>query len=82
MRGLTKKERRAVELELNSTGYDKNKLRIIVDCKNYEGIWLVGLTIMDDAKSQRIVIPQKSAPSVDMIIKQLAKLAPTVSEVM
>ena len=82
MRGLTRRERRAVDAELKKTGFDMNKLRVIVDSKRYDGMSLLGLTFMDDNKSQRLCIPFKGEPDVARIIKQLDRITIEASEVM
>ena len=50
------------------------KLRIIIDCKEYDKkLWLLGLSIFDDkdGKSQRICVPFKTEPDMARIREQL-----------
>lgn len=82
MRTLTKKERRAVEMEIKKTNFNWEKLRIIVDHRDYGEFHTVNLTIMDDAKSQILFIPFKSAPDIKRIVTQLGRIVPVVSEAM
>lgn len=82
MRGLTKKERRALELEINKTEFDKDKLRVIVREKQHDGFYTVAFTIMDDTRSQILFVPFKSAPDIKRIVKQLGNIAPVVTEAM
>lgn len=74
MRTLTKKERRAVEMEIKKTNFNWEKLRIIIDCKEYDKkLWLLGLNIFDDkdGKAQRICVPFKTEPDMARIREQL-----------
>lgn len=82
MRGLTKKERRALELEIKKTDYDKDKLRIIVGAKQHEGFYTASFTIMDGEKSQILFVPFKSAPDIKRIVMQLGNIASVVTEAM
>ena len=74
MRGLTKNERRAIKLELRKSEFSFDKLRILIDCKEYDKkLWLLGLNIFDDVNglSQRICIPFKTEPDMARIREQL-----------
>ena len=49
MRTLTRNERRAIKLELRKSKFSFEKLRILIDCKEYDKkLWLLGLIIFDD----------------------------------
>lgn len=74
MRTLTRNERRAIKMELKKSKFSLEKLRIILDCREYEKkLWLVGMDIHDDANglAQRIVVPFKSEPDMARIREQL-----------
>ena len=77
MRTLTRNEKRAVKLEIRKSKFSFEKLRIILDYKEYENkLWLVGMNIFDDKNgiSQRICIPFKTAPDMERIKEQLETL--------
>ena len=82
MRGLTKRELRAFKRSINESNFDRKKLRIIVDCKRYDGFYILGLTCLDGVISQRICMPFKDAPSVNKIMNQLKHITPSVSPAM
>lgn len=82
MRGLTKKERRALELEIKKTEFDKDKLRVIVREKQHDSFYTVAFTIMDDVRSQILFVPFKSEPDIKRIVEQLGNIAPVVTEAM
>lgn len=74
MRTLTRNERRAIKLELKKSKFSLEKLRIILDCREYEKkLWLVGMDIHDDVNglAQRIVVPFKTEPDMARIREQL-----------
>ena len=74
MRTLTRNERRAIKMELKKSKFSLEKLRIILDCREYEKkLWLVGMDIHDDVNglAQRIVVPLKSEPDMARIREQL-----------
>lgn len=74
MRTLTRNERRAIKLELRKSKFSFEKLRILIDCKEYDKkLWLLGLNIFDDkdGKSQRICVPFKTEPDMMHIREQL-----------
>jgi hypothetical protein len=74
MRTLTRNERRAIKLEIKKSKFSFEKLRIIIDCKEYEKkLWLLGLNIFDDKNgmSQRICVPFKTEPDMARIREQL-----------
>lgn len=74
MRTLTRNERRAIKLELKKSKFSLEKLRIILDCREYEKkLWLVGMDIHDDVNglAQRICVPFKSEPDMARIREQL-----------
>lgn len=74
MRTLTRNERRAIKLELRKSKFSFEKLRIIIDCKEYDKkLWLLGLNIFDDKNgiSQRICVPFKTEPDMARIKEQL-----------
>ena len=74
MRTLTRNERRAIKLELRKSKFSFEKLRILIDCKEYDKkLWLLGLNVFDDkdGKSQRICVPFKSQPDMMRIREQL-----------
>ena len=74
MRTLTRNERRAIKLELRKSKFSFEKLRIILDCREYEKkLWLVGMDIHDDVNglAQRIVVPFKTEPDMARIREQL-----------
>ena len=74
MRTLTRNERRAIKMELKKSAFSLEKLRIILDCREYEKkLWLVGMDIHDDVNglAQRIVVPFKSEPDMARIREQL-----------
>lgn len=74
MRTLTRNERRAIKLELRKSKFSFDKLRIIVDCKEYDKkLWLLGLNVFDDKNgiSQRICVPFKTEPDMARIKEQL-----------
>ena len=74
MRTLTRNERRAIKMELKKSKFSLEKLRIILDCREYEKkLWLVGMDIHDDVNglAQRIVVPFKSEPDMARIREQL-----------
>lgn len=76
MRILTDKERRELKKELKRTGFDLKELRIVADCKVYDGFWMLGLNCMDKEKMQRICIPLKGEPTMSAIREQLKKITP------
>lgn len=81
MRTLTRNERRAIKLELRKSKFSFEKLRIIIDCKEYDKkLWLLGLNIFDDkdGKSQRICVPFKNDPDMERIKEQLENMPATV----
>ena len=80
MRTLTRKERRAIELELKKTEFNQEKLRIIVDRRRYKDFYTVNLTILDNAKSQILFIPFKTEPDIKRIVEQLKRITPVVTE--
>lgn len=80
MRTLTRKERRAIELELKKTEFNQEKLRIIVDHRRYKDFYTVNLTILDNAKSQILFIPLKTEPDIKRIVEQLKRITPVVTE--
>ena len=89
MRTLTRNERRAIKLELRKSKFSFEKLRIIIDCKEYEKkLWLLGLNFFDDKDgiSQRICVPFKTEPDMARIKEQLENypasvyLAPVMME--
>jgi hypothetical protein len=80
MRGLTKKERRAIELEIKKTEFNQEKLRIIVDHRRYKDFYTVNLTMLDNAKSQILFIPFKTEPDIKRIVEQLKRITPVVTE--
>ena len=74
MRTLTRNERRAIKMELKKSKFSLEKLRIILDCREYEKkLWLVGMDIHDDVNglAQRIVVPFKTEPDMARIREQL-----------
>lgn len=74
MRTLTRNERRAIKLELRKSKFSLEKLRIILDCREYEKkLWLVGMDIHDDVNglAQRICVPFKTEPDMARIREQL-----------
>lgn len=74
MRTLTRNERRAIKLELRKSKFSFEKLRILIDCKEYDKkLWLLGLNIFDDkdGKAQRICVPFKTEPDMARIREQL-----------
>ena len=76
MRTLTRNERRAIKMELKKSKFSLEKLRIILDCREYEKkLWLVGMDIHDDVNglAQRIVVPFKTEPDMARIREQLEK---------
>ena len=81
MRTLTRNERRAIKMELKKSKFSLEKLRIILDCREYEKkLWLVGMDIHDDVNglAQRIVVPFKSEPDMARIREQLKNYPATV----
>lgn len=76
MRILTDKERREIKKELKRSGFDLKEMRIVADCKVYDGFWMLGLNCIDKEKMQRICIPLKCNPTMSAIREQLKKLAP------
>lgn len=81
MRTLTRNERRAIKMELKKSKFSLEKLRIILDCREYEKkLWLVGMDIHDDKNgmSQRIVVPFKTEPDMARIREQLEKYPASV----
>lgn len=81
MRTLTRNERRAIKMELKKSKFSLEKLRIILDCREYEKkLWLVGMDIHDDVNglAQRIVIPFKTEPDMARIREQLEKYPASV----
>lgn len=81
MRTLTRNERRAIKLELRKSKFSFEKLRIIIDCKEYDKkLWLLGLNIFDDkdGKAQRICVPFKTEPDMARIREQLENMPATV----
>ena len=81
MRTLTRNERRALKMELKKSKFSLEKLRIILDCREYEKkLWLVGMDIHDDVNglAQRIVIPFKTEPDMARIREQLEKYPASV----
>ena len=80
MRGLTKKERRAIERELKPL--EKERLRLIVDSAPREGFWVVRITAMDDKNSMTLAMPLKDEPDIEKVRKQLGRKATSVSEAM
>ena len=77
MRSLTRNEKRAVKLEIRKSKFSFERLRIILDCKEYENkLWLVGMNIFDDKNgiSQRICIPFKTEPDMERIKEQLENM--------
>ena len=74
MRTLTRNERRAIKMELKKSKFSLEKLRIILDCREYEKkLWLVGMDIHDDVNglAQRICVPFKTEPDMARIREQL-----------
>lgn len=81
MRTLTRNERRAIKLELRKSKFSFEKLRILIDCKEYDKkLWLLGLNIFDDkdGKAQRICVPFKTEPDMERIKEQLENMPATV----
>ena len=81
MRTLTRNERRAIKMELKKSKFSLEKLRIILDCREYEKkLWLVGMDIHDDVNglAQRIVVPFKTEPDMARIREQLEKYPASV----
>lgn len=81
MRTLTRNERRAIKMELKKSKFSLEKLRIILDCREYEKkLWLVGMDIHDDVNglAQRIVVPLKTEPDMARIREQLEKYPASV----
>ena len=74
MRKLTKKELRAIVLEVKKSGFDLEKTYVIVDAFSKEGWHGLGLTFMDGKKSMRVVMPLRSKPTLDEITKQLGRV--------
>lgn len=61
-------------MELKKSKFSLEKLRIILDCREYEKkLWLVGMDIHDDVNglSQRICVPFKNDPDMARIREQL-----------
>ena len=74
MRTMTRNERRAIKMELKKSKFSLEKLRIILDCREYEKkLWLVGMDIHDDVNglAQRICVPFKTEPDMARIREQL-----------
>ena len=78
MRGLTQKERRELKKELIKSGFDMDKLRIIIKWRKHEDMFLVGFNCMDNERAVGLFMPFKDAPDIVKIEKQAKRIAPQV----
>lgn len=76
MRTLTDKERRAIKLNLK--GFDKEKLKIIIDKSERKDMILLGLDCLDGKHMTRLVMPLKNQPDMARINEQLKTITKNV----
>lgn len=76
MHTLTDKERRAIKLNLK--GFDKEKLRIIIDKSERKDMILLGLDCLDGKYMTRLVMPLKNQPDMARIKEQLKTITKNV----
>lgn len=76
MRTLTDKERRAIKLNLK--GFDKERLKIIIDKSERKDMILLGLDCLDGKYMTRLVMPLKNQPDMARIKEQLKTITKNV----
>lgn len=76
MHTLTDKERRAIKLNLK--GFDKEKLKIIIDKSERKDMILLGLDCLDGKYMTRLVMPLKNQPDMVRIKEQLKTITKNV----
>lgn len=76
MHTLTDKERRAIKLNLK--GFDKEKLKIIIDKSERKDMILLGLDCLDGKYMTRLVMPLKNQPDMARIKEQLKTITKNV----
>ena len=74
MRKLTRKELRAIVLEVRKAGFELSKTYVLIDTFTRDGWYGLGLNFLDGKKSMRIVMPLKNKPTLDEVTKQLGKV--------
>lgn len=78
MRSLTQKERRELKKELVKSGFDIDKLRVIIKQHKYDKMFLVGFNCMDNEHAAGLFIPFKDEPDMAKIEQQIKKITPRV----
>ena len=74
MRKLTRKELRAIVLEVRKAGFDLEKTYVIVDTFDKDNWYGLGLNFLDGKKSMRVIMPLKVKPTLAEITKQLGRV--------
>lgn len=74
MRKLTRKELRAIVLEVRKSGFELSKTYVLIDTFTRDGWYGLGLNFLDGKKSMRVVMPLKNKPTLDEVAKQLGRV--------
>ena len=74
MRKLTRKELRAIVLEVRKAGFDLEKTYVIVDTFGKDNWYGLGLNFLDGKKSMRVIMPLKVKPTLTEITRQLGRV--------